>query len=105
MIGLGKWKYHVATVFLTGDVVLSISDVNGEYKIEIQSIEADADIPEFRFYDVAENDNTLTAKGEVSLLPGSLLDLSLTFEGDTMTGYLQVPYVGKIRIKDGKKID
>jgi len=105
MIGLGKWMYNVNTVFLNGDVVLGISDDNGEYKIEVLSIEADADIPEFRFYDIVEDGNTLKGKGEVSLLPGSALDLSITFEDDTMNGFLKVPYVGKIKIKDGKRVE
>ena len=105
MIGLGKWVYKVSTVFISGEVVLGISDDNGEYKIEVLSIETESDIPEFRFYDIVEDGNTLTGKGEVSMLPGSTLDLSITFEGDTMNGFLKVPYVGKIKIKDAKRVD
>jgi len=105
MIGLGKWVYSVNTVFLNGDVTLGIFDDNGDYKIEVLQIESDSDIPEFRFYDVVEDGNTLTAKGEVSLLPGSALDLFLEFTDDTMNGFLKVPYVGKIKVKDAKRID
>jgi len=105
MIGLGKWSYKVSTVFISGDVVLEVSDDNGAYKVEVLSIETESDIPEFRFYDIVEEGNTLTGKGEVSMLPGSKLDLSMTFEGDTMNGFLKVPYVGKVKIKDAKKVD
>ena len=103
MIGLGKWGYNVNTVFLQGDVILTISDENGEYKIDVE-IDAGFDMPDFRFYDFAEDGNTLTAKGEVSLLPGKLLELFLAFEGDVITGFLKIPYVGKIKINDGKRI-
>jgi len=105
MIGLGKWAYKVNTVFYSGDVVLGVADDGGEYKIEVLQIESDSDAPEYRFYEVVEEGNTLTAKGEVSLLPGKVLSLSLTFEGDTLNGFLKVPYVGKIKINDAKKID
>ena len=104
MIGLGKWAYNVNTVFITGLVTIGISDDNGAYKVEVLGIETDADVPDFRFYDIVEEGDTLKGKGEVSLLPGSSLEMSLTFDGDAMTGYLKVPYLGKIKIKDGKRI-
>jgi len=104
MIGLGKWEYSVNTVYFTGTVVLGISDDGGKHKIEVLQVETEDDAPEFVFHDITEEGNSLIGKGEISLLPGSMLDLSLTFEGDVMTGFLKVPYVGKIKIKDGKKV-
>ena len=103
MIGIGKWAYSIDTIYLKGDVVLDITQENGEYSFGIQ-IESDSDVPEFRFYDIVEEGNTLTGKGEVSLLPGKTLGVSLTFEGDEMTGFLKVPFIGKIKIKDGKRV-
>ena len=104
MIGLGKWSCSVDTVFLKGEAVFEITDENGEYKFDLH-IESDTDVPDFKIIEVNEEDgNTLKGKAEVSLLPGKPIELSCTFEGDTMTGYLKVPYIGKIKIKDGKKI-
>ncbi len=103
MIGLGKWGGRVDTIFFKGDVVLIIADKDGQYDFDIE-LNADIDIPDFRFYDIVEEGNTLKGKGEVSLLPGKVIDAELTFNGDTMDGFLKIPYVGKIKIKDGKKI-
>jgi len=103
MIGLGKWAGRVDTIFFKGDVAIIIEDNNGEYKFDIE-LDADFDIPDFKFYDIVEEGDTLTGKGEVSLLPGKVIDASMTFEGDTMSGFLKIPYVGKIKIKDAKKV-
>ena len=104
MIGLGKWGGRVDTIFFKGDVVIIISDKDGEYDFGIELDAANIDIPDFRFYDITEEGNVLKGKGEVSLLPGKVIDAELTFEGDTMSGFLKIPYVGKIKIKDGKKV-
>lgn len=103
MIGIGKWAARVDTMFFKGDVFLIVKDNNGEYDFDIE-LKADIEVPEFRFYDITEDGNTLNGKGEVSLLPGKVIEASLTFEGDEMTGFLKVPYMGKIKIKEGKKV-
>lgn len=103
MIGIGRWAGHVDTIFFKGDVVIIISDKDGEYNFDLE-LNADMDIPDFRFYDIVEDGNTLSGKGEVSLLPGKVIEAQLTFEGDTMAGFLKIPYVGKIKIKDCKKV-
>lgn len=104
MIGIGKWAGSVNTMIFKGNVIIEILDNNGEYGFNIEIVDAKMDIPDFKFYDVVEDGNTLSAKGEVSLLPGKVIDASLTFEGDTMNGFLKIPYVGKIKIKDAKKV-
>ncbi|MDR1629472.1 MAG: hypothetical protein LBS36_04570 [Oscillospiraceae bacterium] len=103
MIGIGKWAGRVDTIFFKGDVTIVIKDVDGQYDFDIE-LNANMDIPEFKFYDIVEEGNTLSGKGEVSLLPGKVIDANLTFEGDTMQGFLKIPYVGKIKIKDAKKV-
>jgi hypothetical protein len=101
MIGLGKWVCHVDTMFFRGDARLHLFDNNGEYGFELSL--PDMDIPEVVIKDVKEDGNTLTAIANVDLLPGKDIDVTLTFDGDVFEGLLKVPFIGKIKLKDGKR--
>ncbi|HOD02359.1 MAG: hypothetical protein BWY46_01807 [Firmicutes bacterium ADurb.Bin300] len=103
MIGLGNWLAHVDTMFFKGDAIIKVYDKNGEYGFDLE-LPSDMDIPEFKIYDITEDGNTLNAKASVDLLQGKEIDLSFTFEGDTASGFLKIPYIGKIKIKEAKKI-
>ena len=46
----------------------------------------------------------VTAKAEVSLLPCKVIDVSFTIENDILSGVLKVPFMGKIKITDGRKV-
>jgi hypothetical protein len=101
MIGLGKWVCHVDTMFFRGDAHLHLFDNNGEYGFELSL--PDMSIPEVVIKDVTEDGNTLNAIANVDLLPGKDIDVTLTFDGDTFEGLLKVPFIGKIKLKDGKR--
>ncbi len=103
MIGLGNWLAHIDTMFFKGDVTIKVSDNNGAYAFDLE-LPSDIDIPEFKIYDITEDGNTLNAKATVDLLQGKVIDISFTFEGDTANGFLKIPYIGKIKVKDAKKI-
>lgn len=77
MTGLGKWICSVNTIFFSGDVKFEISDKDGE----------------------------ITVTAQTSLLPGKDVVLFLEFDDDdTCEGYVKVPMVGKIKLRNGKKI-
>ncbi|MBE6812432.1 MAG: hypothetical protein IKJ63_09750 [Clostridia bacterium] len=103
MIGIGKWLCKVNSMFYRGEVTLNIADNNGEYDITLE-IDADFDMPDYKIYDVTTEGNTVTAKAEVSLLPGKVVDVSFTIENDVLSGVLKVPFMGKIKVTDGHKI-
>ena len=104
MIGIGKWLCKVNSMFYRGDVVLNIADNNGEYDITLE-IDMDFDMPDYRIYDIVADGNTVTAKAEVSLLPGKEIDVSFTVdENEVLTGLLKVPFMGKIKVTDGHKV-
>jgi len=103
MIGIGKWLCKVNSMFYRGEVNLNIADNNGEYDITLE-IDADFDMPDYKIYDVTTEGNTVTAKAEVSLLPGKVVDVSFTIENDVLSGVLKVPFMGKIKVTDGHKI-
>lgn len=102
MIGLGTWSCNVDTMFYKGEVTIKIFDNNGEYDFELDI--PDMDIPEITVKDVTEDGNTLTAVANVSLLKDKDIPISLTFENDVLNGFLKVPFIGKIKLKEGKKI-
>jgi hypothetical protein len=102
MIGLGKWMCNVDTMFYRGEAFFTIKDDNGAYgwELEIPGI----DVPEVEIFDIKEDGNTLTATARVDLLPGKDIDLTATFEDETFEGLIKVPFIGKIKLKNGKKV-
>ncbi len=105
MIGTGKYKASINNMFFKGNAIFEIIDTDGKYDINIELIDAEFDMPEFELKDVIENDGILTAKAVTPLLPGKDIDISLSFENNKCNGFLKIPFVGKIRIKDAFKID
>ena len=103
MIGLGKWVGQVNTVFFGGKISVSILDKDGSYDFSIELPENVKSLPDVHFHDVKEEGNTLSAVAEVGMLPGKTIDISLTFDGDTMNGLLKVPFIGKVRLENFKK--
>ena len=101
MIGLGKWGCHVDTMFFKGDVEITISDNNGQYALEL--FLPDIDIPEYTVKSVDEDGNTLHAVVNVSML-GKDVDVTVTFEADSFSGIIKIPFLGKIKLKDGFRI-
>ncbi len=103
MIGLGKWACHVDTMFFKGDVEMTISDNNGQYGFDLKL--PGIDIPGYEIKELnEENGDTINAIVNVDMLPGKDISLILTFTDDTVNGLVKVPFLGKIKLKDGKKI-
>lgn len=102
MIGLGTWQCSVDTMFFKGDATIRIFDNNGEYGLDLSI--PDVDIPEIEVKEVVEEGNSLTATARISLLPGKDVQVYVEFEETTFDGYIKVPFIGKIKLKNGKKI-
>jgi len=102
MVGLGKWKFFVDTMFYRGDAVLTVGDKNGKYDISIDL--PGIDVPDFTISDMQADGNTVTGNVQTSLLKGKDIPFSCTFDGDTANGFLKVPFMGKVALKEGKKI-
>ena len=102
MEGIGRWGGPVNTLVFKGDVYVDIKDNNGEYDINFELPEKFKNV-EIRYYDVHAEGNTIKGKGEMTLLPGKEIIASVTFDGDTMTGTLLLPFLGnrEIKIKNG----
>ncbi len=102
MIGIGKWSCHVDTMFFRGEAFFTIKDNNGVYGWELDV--PGVDVPEIEIKDITEDGNTLTAVANVDLLPGKNIDITATFDGDTVEGLIKIPFIGKIKLKDGKRV-
>ncbi len=104
MIGLGSWLAHVDTMFYKGNISFRILNKNGGYAFDYDLPEGIDEIPEIKIFDITEDGDTLNLKASVDLLPGKDIDASLTFDGDTASGFIKIPYTGKIKVKDIQKI-
>jgi len=102
MLGLGKWKLNVNTRFYSGDVFLIIGEKDGEYDIYAEFPSGKK--PDFRFSKLQAEGSTLTGVAQHSLLQGNMLPFSATFEDDTVSGSLDVPFVGMIKFTNGEKV-
>lgn len=103
MIGIGKYKTCVDHMFYKGEAVFEIEYENGKYEFEIELENADFEI-DVNILEAEELDDTLIAKATVGVLPGKTIDISLTFTDDKCNGFLKIPFVGKIKIKDAVKL-
>ena len=102
MIGLGKWSCSVDTMMFRGEAELCISDNNGAYdfKVDAKGIA----MPAYEVSEITEDGSTLTAIVTSPVLPGKQVPVSLTFDGDTVTGFVKIPLLGKIKLKNGHRI-
>ena len=104
MIGLGKWACTVESMIFRGEVQMNIIENDGCYDFELDL--PGFDMPEYTVKSVEENGNTVKAVVFVPQL-GKDAELEVNFEGepaDSFTGILKVPFIGKIRLKDGHRV-
>ncbi len=104
MIGLGKWTGDIETSFISGNAIVEITDKNGEYDFNV-TVPSLKKLPHFTVYDVEENGNQLSGKAEIDLMGKMKVDVCVEIHDNTFTGYIKVPFIGKIEIKNGRKID
>ncbi len=103
MIGLGKWACKVNTMFFSGEVKIRIFDNNGEYGFELDI--PGVQIPDITIKSVEEDDDTVNAVVQTSLLPDKDIEMTVTFDEDEFDGFIKVPFIGKIKFKDGHRVE
>jgi hypothetical protein len=105
MIGLGKWQADIDNILFKGAAVFTIADENGNYKIDLELPGEDLGVTDIDIQNIQEDGDTLTGEAKVDILPGNKpCEISLTFSGDVCNGFLKVPFIGKIKVKDANKI-
>lgn len=104
MIGLGKWMGEIETSLISGSAIVEISDNNGEYAFSVETNSMKT-IPNFTVYDIVEKGNTLSGKADIEFMGKVTVEVFVEFISDiAFVGYIKVPFLGKIEIKNGKKI-
>lgn len=98
-----KYKAKINNMFFKGDAVFGITRTDGKYGMEIDLDGADYDIP-VEITEVIEDGDMFIANATTSLLPGRTVDITLSFENGKCNGFLKIPFIGKVKIKDAVKI-
>lgn len=106
MIGIGKWEAEVNTFMFKAKGIVEIRDNGGQYEF-IYDLPDKFKGAKIKYYDIREIGNdTLSGKGEISLLPGKVIEVQATFKGDRMTGFVKIPVMGgmTIQLRNGHRI-
>lgn len=102
MIGLGKWGCDINSMIYSGKVVIDITDNNGIYHFDLSL--TDFDVPEYEVVDVREEGNdTLKILVLVPMLAREI-EMTVTFTADSFSGVAKLPFLGKVKFKDGYRI-
>ncbi|MCQ2476769.1 MAG: hypothetical protein MJ125_02935 [Clostridia bacterium] len=104
MIGLGRWSCGLDTPLVEEDGVVQISEKEGKYVFRL--LARDKNIPDYRVESIREKDgNTLIITLTIEGLPEeSEVRICATFTETELTGYIRLPFIGKINIIRGKRI-
>ena len=100
MIGLGTWEAPISTIVFKGTGIMTISEKNGEYDFKFEIV--GKALPEIKVDNVIEDGSTLTATGTCEALNIHSIPVSLTFDGDTFTGLVKIPMIGRVKVKGNK---
>ncbi|MDR2753662.1 MAG: hypothetical protein LBB50_05085 [Oscillospiraceae bacterium] len=102
MVGIGKWQFFMDTMFYRGNAFLLVREKDGDYDIglEVPGVE----IPAITFSNVTIEENTVSGITRTDLLKGKDIPFSATFTDDTANGWLKVPFLGKLKLKNGVKV-
>ena len=101
MVGLGKWACTVDSMFFRGEVGINILEKDGSYDFELDL--PGVDIPEYTIKSIELTEDTLSAVVSIAML-GKDAQLDIDFDGDSFTGIIKIPFIGKIKLKDGHRV-
>lgn len=102
MVGIGTWSCRVDTMFFSGSGTIKVFDDNGKYgfNLDIPGVK----VPDITIKSVEENGNKVHAVVTSSVMPNKEMEIDVEFSADTFTGFIKVPILGKVKLKDGKRI-
>lgn len=101
MVALGKWACTVDSMFFRGEVIVNILEKDGSYDFELEL--PGVDVPDYTIKSIEVTDDHLSAVVSVSML-GKDAQLDIDFEDDSFTGLIKIPFIGKIKLKDGHRV-
>jgi len=104
MLGIGTWEFPVNIMGYRGVVRMEITDKGGQYGFALRMPGQAHHIPPVKIMQIAENGNTLNIIARVPQFPGKDIPVSVTFHGDRANGMVKAPFVGTIKLYNGRKI-
>lgn len=104
MLGIGTWEFPVHIMGYKGTVQIVITDNGGRYGFTLRVPGREQHIPPVKIMRLAENGNTLNIIARVPQFPGKDIPVSVTFNGDSANGMMKAPFVGIIKLYNGRKI-
>ncbi|MBQ6265593.1 MAG: hypothetical protein IJK60_09120 [Clostridia bacterium] len=102
MIGLGIWEATVDALFFKETGRVEIYDNNGTYGFRGSA--RGIDLSKIEILCVKEEGNVIDAVITVPVLPNAEIPVHAEIDGDTLTGSAVLPLIGKIKIKNGRRI-
>jgi len=87
-----------------GDAELVVKEKDGAYDVDVK-IPGDS-VPEFVFKSAKAEGNVLSGIVliDMDMMKGKDIPFSFTFDGDTASGYLKVPFLGTVKLKNGVRV-
>ncbi len=101
-IALGKWRCRIDSFIFSGDIFMTVRNKNGEYDFELEVPGITA--PDFEFKRIEESGNRVNATVFVPAVKKEA-ELDITFSQNSFEGFLKVPLLGKIKLKNAVKVE
>ena len=104
MITYGKWKFELNTFLYSGPFYVTISEKDGQYEF-IPELPGMNQALGFEVQQVEVRENTIHIESTTDALPGGKTVVGdLTFHGETCDAVLQIPFLGKLEVKNGVRV-
>lgn len=102
MLGLGTWEFPVNIMVYKGTVQMDITGEEGQYGFALRV--PNYEVPDVTIRSVSENGSTLNIIARIAMFKNKDIPVSVTFDGDTASGMVKAPFVGRIKLNNGRKI-
>ena len=97
----GKWACTVDSMLFRGEANVNIFEKDDTYDFELEI--SGIDIPEYTIKSVDVSDDHLKAVINIAML-GKDAELDIDFDDDSFVGFLKIPFIGKIKLKNGHRV-
>ena len=101
MVGLGKWACTIDSMLFRGEAGVNITEKDGAYDFDLEI--PGVDLPAYTIKSVDVSENKLKAIVNIAML-GKDAELNIDFDDDSFTGIFKIPFIGKIKLKDGHRV-
>jgi hypothetical protein len=104
MLGIGTWEFPVSVMGYSGMVQMDITDNGGKYGFALRVPGRQQRSPPVAVKSVREDGNTLHIVARIPQFPGRDIPVSVTFNANRAYGMVKAPFVGAIKLNNGRKI-